>query len=190
MYVDLFGDEVVRKMGSTLGGNMEGIYELAKQQGSTVTKEEVIQAFYARANRIYSTAPIPEGIDELLNVLRKRNFQVGIVSASPKEWIDIVLKRLRNKEVITHIISLFDRSDLAHKPEPDGYLEAIKFFNTIPENTIVLEDSNAGIASAKASGAYTIGLKQHLVPGYEQEGADIYANSINDVIKIVGDVAK
>ena len=83
------------------------------------------------------------------------------------------------------MISLEERKDLAHKPSPAGYLEAIKTLGVTPESSIILKDSNAGIASAKASEAYTIGLKQNLVKGYNQEGADIYADTVEDVIKIV-----
>lgn len=54
-----------------------------------------------------------------------------------------------------------------------------------PDNTIILEDSNSGIKSARASGAYTIGLKQNLVDSYVQEGADDYAKTMTDVIELV-----
>lgn len=185
MYVDLFGEEVVKKMGSTIGSNMEDIYKMAKSHGSTVSKQAVIQAFYDRANWIFTTAPLPEGTEELLELLKKENFNVGVVSASTREWIDIVLKRYKNGDVIKHIISLFDRPDLPHKPEPDGYQEAMKIFAAKPENTIILEDSNPGIASAKAAGAFVIGLRQNLVAGYKQVGADVYADTMEDVIKLI-----
>jgi len=48
-----------------------------------------------------------------------------------------------------------------------------------------LEDSNPGIASAKAAGAFTIGLRQNLIDGYQQVGADAYANTIDEVIALV-----
>jgi beta-phosphoglucomutase-like phosphatase (HAD superfamily) len=49
----------------------------------------------------------------------------------------------------------------------------------------VLEDSNSGIKSAIALGAYTTGLKQNLVDGYQQEGADDYADNMVEVGKLV-----
>jgi len=53
------------------------------------------------------------------------------------------------------------------------------------QKTIILEDSNPGIASAKAAGAFTIGLRQNLIDGYQQVGADAYANTIDEVIALV-----
>ncbi|HSW88764.1 MAG TPA: HAD family hydrolase, partial [Candidatus Saccharimonadales bacterium] len=81
--------------------------------------------------------------------------------------------------------SLDKRSDLPHKPAPDGYLEAIRMLGSTPQSTIILEDSNAGIASAKAAGAFVIGLRENLVEGQSQNGADIYADNINEVISII-----
>lgn len=185
MYVELFGKEIVAKMGSTIGLNINAIYELASKYGSTTPKERVVNAFYHYGDEIYQTAPITDGLEELVQIIKQNDFLIGIVSASPKRWIDIVIDRLSFKNDISLVFSIYDRSDLRHKPEPDGYLEAMKQIGSTSETTIALEDSNAGIASAKAAGIYTIGLKQNLVAGYEQNGADIYAENISDVINIV-----
>jgi mannitol-1-/sugar-/sorbitol-6-/2-deoxyglucose-6-phosphatase len=185
LYNDLFGDEITRAMGSTLGINMDGIYDLAEKAGSNVTKDELIHAFFDLAEGIYQSAPIPTGLDELAESLNRLGYHLGLVSASPISWITTVTKRLSFETDIKVIISLYERSDLTHKPAPDGYLEAIKILGSKPENTIILEDSNSGIMSAKASGALTIGLKQNLAAGYIQEGADIYAETMEEVAKIV-----
>lgn len=66
----------------------------------------------------------------------------------------------------------------------------MKALEASPESTVILEDSNSGIKSAKASGAYTIGLKQNLVNGYIQEGADAYAETMADVIDIVSRLSR
>lgn len=185
IYLSLFGQEIYHKMGSTIGINIDGIYERAVQYGSTVPKEKLIDAFYKGASVIYHTAPILPGIEELAETLKEYNYTLGIVSASPREWIDIVVERIHFTEYLSLTLSLFDRPDLLHKPAPDGYIEAIRELGSHPQSTIVLEDSNAGIAAAKAAGAYTIGLKQFLVEGYKQTGADVYAENIEDIIKIV-----
>ena len=80
---------------------------------------------------------------------------------------------------------LNERTDLKPKPEPDGYLEALKNLEADPKLSIILEDSNSGIQAAKASGAYVIGFKGNLVDGYVQKGADVYADTMQDVIKLV-----
>jgi beta-phosphoglucomutase-like phosphatase (HAD superfamily) len=115
----------------------------------------------------------------------KLGFLIGIVSASPKEWMDVAINRISFKDGVKVKLSLFSRPDLRHKPAPDGYLEAINELKTTPEATIILEDSNMGIASAKAAGAYTIGLQQNLIAGYTQQGADTYAKNLEEVARII-----
>ena len=39
------------------------------------------------------------------------------------------------------------------KPDPQGFLKAMEYFNVTPEQTIIFEDSPTGIKAAQASGA-------------------------------------
>lgn len=185
LYSRLFGEDVHQKMGSTLGINMQGIYQRAVDAGTDISYEVFEQEFFKLAGDIYSTAPIPEGTDRLFEKIIEMDFRIGIVSASPLSWIMKVVDRLKYPDNIELIISLHERDDLEHKPHPAGYLEAMRAMNINPSDTFVLEDSNSGIKSAKESGAFTIGLRQNLVNGYEQSGADVYADTMNDVIEIV-----
>jgi mannitol-1-/sugar-/sorbitol-6-/2-deoxyglucose-6-phosphatase len=185
MYGELFGPEIHEKLGSTLGINMDSVYERALNTGTKVDKAKFIEEFHKLAGDIYSTTPIPQGTKELAEALLQLGYHIGIVSASPLSWITTVTKRLTFEDNIELIISLHERPDLKHKPEPDGYTEAMRALDATPDDTIILEDSNSGIESARTSGAYTIGLKQNLVDGYVQEGADAYAETMMDVIELV-----
>jgi len=68
------------------------------------------------------------------------------------------------KESVMKVLELFDRTgdfDLIltqqdvpkKKPAPDGFFMAMAHFGIPAENTVVFEDSEEGIAAAKASGA-------------------------------------
>ncbi len=185
IYVSLFGKDIFHKLGSTIGLSMDVISEKASELGSSITSEELRNAFFKHSNLIYNTAPLTPGIDLLGKTLIDFGYSIGAVSASPKEWIDIAINRLSFKNDFKLVLSLDKRSDLPHKPAPDGYLEAIRMLGSTPQSTIILEDSNAGIASAKAAGAFVIGLRENLVEGQSQNGADIYADNINEVISII-----
>ena len=101
----------------------------------------------------------------------------------------MVLPRLTYKDKFSYVLSTNQRDDLKAKPAPDGYLDAIKNLDSDPEHSIILEDSNRGIQSAKASGAFVIGFKENLVPEYKQEGADACAENMSEVVKIVESLA-
>lgn len=185
LYRDFFGEEIAAKMGVTSGISMEGIYDRAVAAGAKVDKQKLIDEFFRLGTTIYQTAPISDGLEELVAQLRTLGYSVSIVSSSPMAWITAVTKRLPFENDLELILSCHDRDDLRHKPAPDGYIEAVKALKTTPEQTIALEDSNAGIASAKAAGVYTIGLRQNLVPGYVQQGADEYVDSMSQVTDVV-----
>jgi HAD superfamily hydrolase (TIGR01509 family) len=181
----VFGKEISGKIGKTIGLTVNTVYEKAVSFGTTVDKNKLIEIYDNQAHSIYSQSEITEDIDNLVAELDKLNFKLGLVSSSRQNWIDKVLPRLAFREKLEHIISVNDRPDLKPKPAPDGYLEAIKELGAIPQTTIILEDSNTGIKAAKASGAYVIGFRKNLVDGYEQEGADVYANDVHEVVDMV-----
>lgn len=62
---------------------------------------------------------------------------------------------------------------------------ALPSFPPDPKYSAALEDSNPGISSSKATGLFTIGYREHLPVGYDQKGADVYADTMKDVLEIV-----
>lgn len=185
LYKNLLGEKIANQMGSTVGVNIDGIYRIAQSHGATIDKNLIVTAFFELAKDIYHTAPIPEGLTDLVYYLQQRNYHIGIVSASPLDWITTVTKRLSFESLIEVIISLHEREDLSNKPAPDGYVEAIRVLRSTPDKSVVLEDSNSGIASAISAGAFTIGLRQNITSGYVQQGANAYANTMQDVITLL-----
>lgn len=188
MHQKVFEPDVYRQLGSTIGLSIDSIHDKAVACGSKVEKEVLVGEFYDRAPEVYTKAPLTPGIDTVGKTLNDLGYTIGIVSASPRTWIDIALDRTAFKNHVEKIISLYDRTDLPHKPAPDGYLEAMRFFKATPANTVILEDSNTGIRSAKASGAHTIRFTQNLVQGYVQVDADSTAHSLDDVVVILSEM--
>lgn len=182
---NLLGTDIAAKIGDTIGMTINTIYEKAVEYGFSMDKGEYVKRYDKQAKRIYDKAPITEEIDTLAEILISHGFKLALVSSSRQTWINYMLPRLSFRDKLEQIISLNDRPDLKPKPYPDGYLETMRKLESPPQTTVILEDSNSGIQSAKSSGAFVIGFKQNLVPGYQQKGADIYAENIDEVIKIV-----
>lgn len=185
MYTKLFGEEIYSIIGPTVGMDMHSIYRRAIGLGAKVTLQSTLDEFYRHALNIYAIAPVTKGVEKLADLLVKEGYMIGLVSASPTDWINRVIDRLSFKEKIALIISLEDSPDLRKKPEPDGYLKVMEKLDTTPSATVILEDSNSGIAAAKASGAFTIALTQNLVKGYQQIEADAKANNMDEVMRII-----
>jgi HAD superfamily hydrolase (TIGR01509 family) len=183
--INVFGEEVTKKLGDTIGMSVSAEYEKAVGLGFSMNYEEFLKQYDKEAARIFLKAKITEGVEQLAEKLIVLNFKLGIVSSSRRVWINYLLPRLSFRDKLEQIVSLNDCADLKPKPHPDGYLEAFKNLQADPKSSFILEDSNFGIQAAKASGAYVIGFKGNLVEGYIQKGADVYADTMDDVIGLV-----
>lgn len=181
----LFGEEIAGKIGDMVGRSINDTYTKAKGLGYNIDIQEYYRRFDEISLKVYAEAEITPGIEELADKLQGHGFKLALVSSSPQSWIDQVLARISFYDKLEVVLSIHERNDLRPKPEPDGYIDAMKHLNVSPEGTIVLEDSNPGIAAGKAAGAFTIGLKQNLKSGYQQIGADAYADKASDVIEIL-----
>lgn len=165
-----------------LGATLNEIYEILCNYGLKMGKKDYIRIYDTYVKKVYAAAKITKNIERLIEQLISLDFKLGIVSSSRIRWIELVLKRLKNRKKFQYILSLNDK-DIRPKPFPDGYLVTIEALKSKPKFSIILEDTNRGIKSAKASGAFTICLKENLPKNYKPTGADMYAASINDVIE-------
>lgn len=181
----LFGKEIRGKVGDAIGLTINEEYSRAIKCGFSMDKRKFNELYDEKAKYVFSKATITHGINLLTKQLMRMRFKIGLVSSSKKTWINYLLPRLSFSEDIKYIVSINDRTDLKPKPSPEAYLEAIRELGADPKMTIILEDSNRGIAAAKASGAFTIAFAQNLVKGYRQINADAKANNMEEVIEIV-----
>lgn len=182
--VSLFGKEITDRIGNTMGVSVNEVYKKAADYGTPTSKDEYVNKHDENGRSIYARAALVGGTDALVDFLIARGFKLGIVSATRLNGIEQVLRQLPFREKFEVVISIND-AGLPSKPEPDGFLEALRRLDADPKQSIVLEDSNRGIASGKAAGCYVIGYRGLLAPGYEQTGADAYADTMHEVITLV-----
>jgi beta-phosphoglucomutase len=164
-----------------LGSSVQVIYDLACQHGLVMPEAEFYDRYNQLAAKVYKTAKMTAGVDQLIELLKRLGFKIGLVTSSPRLWVDLVLPRIADQAAFDYILSISDNPELRSKPAPDGYNRAIKMLGSTSEQTIILEDSNNGIASAKASGAFVIGLREHLETTYVAKGADVYVQNLSGV---------
>jgi len=119
--------------------------------------------------------PMP-GARELIAALAGNGIPLGLVSNSPREWVDTVLGPSGLAPRFSTILTPDD--GLVHKPEPALYLEACRRLGAEPGRSVALEDTATGVAAAKAAGMLTIGVPS--VAGVDLVGADLVAPSLAD----------
>jgi len=85
---------------------------------------------------------------------------VAIVSAAARSEIDTVVDAAGIRDSLTLIVS---QDDVSHgKPEPECYLTAARLLDLAPQEMLVFEDTDVGVAAARAAGAYVVGLTRTL----------------------------
>src|SRR4051794_5727368 len=105
-------------------------------------------------SRAEAHLPLFSGASELIRQ-RASAGPVGIVSGALRDEIELGLAALGVRELITSIIAAEDTR--ASKPDPHGYLLGIDALSALvprehAQRALVIEDSLAGIESAKAAG--------------------------------------
>jgi beta-phosphoglucomutase len=81
---------------------------------------------------------------------------VAVVSGSARAEIEPVLEAAGIAEAITLVVSEDDIT--RSKPDPEGYLIAVDLLGVEPGGAVAVEDSEAGIAAAKAAGIYCVAV--------------------------------
>jgi len=85
---------------------------------------------------------------------------VAIVSAAARREIDVVVDGAGIRDALTLIVSQDDVTN--GKPDPECYLTAARLLGVEPSALLVFEDTDVGVAAAKAAGARVVGLTRTL----------------------------
>ncbi|PWT71597.1 MAG: phosphatase [Bacteroidetes bacterium] len=127
-------------------------HHLTWQPGELVKKNHQRYMDYLQGNRL---GPI-EGIEELIRALYEDNLQLLVASSSPKAVIEIVLQKFDFRNYFKALVS---GTDLPHsKPHPDIFLKAAQLTGSAQGKCVVIEDSENGVAAARAAGMKCIGF--------------------------------
>jgi HAD superfamily hydrolase (TIGR01509 family) len=97
--------------------------------------------------------PLP-GVRELIDELHRRQVRVGLASASLRQWVDATIRGLGLEGAFGVTVSASEVENA--KPAPDLYLKAAEGLGVRPEQCVAVEDTGAGLASAKAAGMFGI----------------------------------
>ena len=124
--------------------------------------EEISREVVRRLEEIYRRdLPLVDGAVEAVERLAAR-WPIGLASSSNRELIDLVLDLSGLARYFRTTVSSEEVS--RGKPEPDVYLEAARRLEVSPERCAAIEDSDAGIRSAKAAGMRVLAIPNPQFP--------------------------
>jgi len=116
--------------------------------------DELMERIHCRKKILYksflSYAIVNTHLFCLIELMRDTYHISLVTTASKKNTMDI-LEYHQKTSLFELILSQEDVTSV--KPNPEGFLKAMRYFDITPEHTLIFEDSPSGIAAAKSSGA-------------------------------------
>lgn len=83
--------------------------------------------------------------------------QLAVVSGAARVEIESVLTAAGLAQLVSVVVAADDVE--AGKPDPEGYIRALELLDRRPDEAVAFEDSEAGVAAAKAAGLRCIALE-------------------------------
>jgi len=169
------------KYSDFIGGNMREIW--SQILGVDYDQDEAAK-LHAAYLELKDNNPLPykdllfPDVRDVLEALEKDNFKIGLASSSAMQDIDEMLKVHGLRPYFKSILSGNDLK--ATKPNPEIYQLSMKALNVKPEETLIIEDSEKGIAAGKAAGA-TVWAIEDMRFGMNQSAADVWLPNLTAV---------
>jgi len=140
------------------GNSFSGMAQYFKERFSL--KESIEEIMQEWTNSVYefykSKISLKPGALNTLNFLRDNGIPIAIGTSNSQELAEVVLKSNNIIEYFGHIQT--GCAEIKGKPFPDIYLNAAKAIEVLPEYSIVVEDTIAGVRAGKNAGMFTIGI--------------------------------
>jgi HAD superfamily hydrolase (TIGR01509 family) len=146
------------------------VFDLAEEKG--IPREE-IDRLQAERNRRYADllaggVRILDGVEETLGSLRGKVIQ-AIVTSSRRSHFDVMHARTGLPPFFDFILTREDYG--LSKPDPESYRLAVQRSGCLPEECLVVEDSERGLRAALAAGIRCIVVPNDLTQGAAFTGA-------------------
>lgn len=115
---------------------------------------EFSESYFAAVKELFPRAPLITGAQELLEILKKKNIKIAIITFAYRWYIDSMLKHYSLTDMIDQVISADDVK--SPKPDPEAVLKVCSTFSIHPKECVVVGDSKSDILMAKAAGSHSI----------------------------------
>ena len=105
---------------------------------------------------------LKKGAKNLLTYLQKEGVPIALATSSVESRARMILDSNGILSLFDHLV--FAKDVKRSKPYPDIFLKACSDLNVLPENCLVLEDSEAGIEAASRAGIPVICIPDLKIP--------------------------
>jgi HAD superfamily hydrolase (TIGR01509 family) len=126
------------------------------------------------------TKTLLPGVAQVIEEGRRRGYRLGLASSSPDWWVEKGLKRYGLIDLITKRRTR--ENSEKHKPDPWPYARVLEDLQADPSSSIAFEDSEKGVASAKAAGLHVVAIPNDLTKLHDLDAAHQVLDSLEEFI--------
>lgn len=182
--------KVAEELGATLSeeeisrftgvGNIVVANFLKEKIETPLNAEDLIKKKVAKYMALLKNIKLMSGIRELLAKIKKNHLRMAVVSGAPRSE---AIPSLQYPGIFSYFDVIIAEEDVKNpKPAPDAYLLAAKKLNVLPKECIALEDSETGVASARAAGVYCIAVPNEDSKSQNFSKANLEIESIQAIL--------
>lgn len=144
-------------------------------------EQELLDEYWTRRTNMMCQKVKPaHGLIDLLELLEQRSIHLAVASNSPCHYVEAVLEALNLNR---YFVCIRSSEDVAQgKPAPDVYKSVTDCLEIDPGEGLVLEDSPAGVAAAKAAGLTCFAVPNGDLPDADFSAADKIFTSLASVL--------
>lgn len=175
----------------TVGAHNSPIWEnVARAHGGSISGKALCQEYKDEFERKFRNRELDYSqmqfadVLPVLEKLRADGVRMAIASSSSDKIIRRVVEQQNWERFFPVLVSgdNFRKS----KPDPEIYRYTMKQLGTVPEETLVVEDSTYGIEAGKAAGVM-VAARRDLRFGFHQEKADCLFDDMREILPKISD---
>lgn len=139
---------------------INGVYALLKENGLLkVSREELITVYEQMADFVYlEKTELMPGVEKILEELAAQEIRIAVASSSKIRWVRMALDKFSISRFFSVVVSSDDVGGTG-KPSPLVYQETLHRLEIKSADALAIEDSEHGVAAAKACGIFCIGFR-------------------------------
>lgn len=127
-----------------------------------------------------------DGLDALLGYIQQNNLSASVASSSRGDFVEAVFDHLN---LWPYMDAYTGGGEVSNgKPHPEIYLKAASKVNISPDKCVAIEDSTAGVASARAAGMITIGYANPTSKNQDISAAEYIVTHLMQVCAVIDDI--
>ena len=179
--VTAFGGDVPPEFYATIMGQSHDVVRRAfiGASGKSIDPNAYSDVYESDLHtRMRSDIRAAEGAPALLASLNEHNYALALVTSSLTWMMDLALSMTQTGQ---HFHTKICADDVQrHKPAPDAYLLALERLQLTRQAAVVVEDSQTGIAAAKAAKLPVIAIRHDFNGRHDFSAADQVIDSLTD----------